>query len=73
MTSRQLAIALAAYALLAVAAGLVLKGDLRIRIIIWVLFAGLAVKTYAAYKLQRRVPTDAESGDEPESTNTRNS
>jgi hypothetical protein len=40
--------AMAAYAVIAVAAGLTLDGKLRLGV--WILLAGLAVKTVIAYK-----------------------
>ena len=41
--------AMASYAVLALAAGLTLDGAL-LRNAVWVLLAGLAIKTYIAYK-----------------------
>jgi len=71
MTLRHLKTALAAYAILAIAAGFVIGGDLRIRLILWILFAGLAVKSLAAYKLQHdsreAPPTDHAPQSEEES------
>lgn len=66
MTPGNLRKALAAYAILAIAAGLVIKGDLRVRIVLWVLFAGLALKSLAAYKLQDNPPRDLPDEEQPE-------
>ena len=45
---RKLLIAFGAYASIAILAGLTLDGKLRLAV--WILMAGLALKTYIAYK-----------------------
>jgi hypothetical protein len=53
MTLRKLQIALAIYAALALATYFLVRGDIRIQAVLWVLFAGLALKSWAAYKLHQ--------------------
>lgn len=48
-TNKRLAIAMGTYALLAVLAAFTLDGGLM-RNAVWILMAGLAVKTYIAYR-----------------------
>jgi len=72
VSRKKLQLALAAYAALALAAGLLLKGDLRL--VIWILFGGLAIKTLAAYRLHQDRPgppepkpsADSDSSDDSE-------
>ena len=67
MSLRRLQLALGAYAALALAAGLLLQGDLRL--VLWILFGGLAVKTWAAYRLHGvpPIPPEPAHTDEPNS------
>ena len=48
-TSRRLLAAMSTYAILAVLAGFTLDGGL-LRNAVWILLAGLALKTYIAYR-----------------------
>ena len=48
MTVRKLQVAMALYALLGIGAWLLLKNEFRL--VVWVFLAGMAVKSYLAYK-----------------------
>jgi hypothetical protein len=52
VTLRKLQIAVAAYAVLALAAYFLTQG--QVRLVVWIVLGGLAVKSWAAYKLLRQ-------------------
>lgn len=53
MTLRKLQTALAIYAALAIAGAILVRGDIRVQALLWIVLAGLALKTWAAYKLHQ--------------------
>ena len=68
VTLRKLRIALAVYAALAVATGLLIRGagyGQQIRLALWILFGGLALKSWVAYKMLRPPdgPDEGKGGD----------
>lgn len=55
---------MACYAVLALLAGFTLQGPLRI--VVWIVLAGLAVKTWTASRMKKfDTKTEHETGDEP--------
>jgi hypothetical protein len=53
MTLRKLQTALGIYAALALAGAFLARGDIRVQALLWILLAGLALKSWAAYKLHQ--------------------